>query len=452
MHKIRSQIVAFFCQLKSKRFHRLGREFFWISSGQALTILGAIVGVRLLTGVLSPEIYGELSLGMTIGMLGSQVVLGPLCAAAVRFFAPSIEAGEFSHFLHALRRMVMKATGLVFFMAFIVCVGLLLKKQFNWLLLSVAAVFFALISGYGAILDSMQNAARQRVVVAWHSALASWGRFLMAAGLVVWLGANSAIAMLGYALASIVVLMSQIWFFKNKYLATSNNTSGKEVSSNNWGSKMFIYAWPFASWGIFTWAQSASDRWALLFFTSNYEVGLYAVLYQLGYFPITILGGLMMQLIAPILYQRAGDASDAIRVQQVYALNWRLNLILLFLTFIAVVAAAALYNPLFHLLVAPEYHAVAWLLPWVVLSGGLFATGQTASLSLMSGSESRSLLIPKLVTAIVGVGLNFVGAAWYGIIGVVGANLIFSTGYLIWMIYLVRVRNTQLIRISSAVT
>ncbi len=452
MFKIRSQLVAFLCQLTSKRFQRIGWEFFWISSGQVLTTLGAIVGVHFLTGVLSPEIYGELALGMTIAMLGNQVVFGPLCAAAVRFFAPAIEAGDFSHFLPALRRMVVKATGLMLLIAIIVFVGLLLKKQFNWLLLNVAAVFFALIFGYGAILDSMQNAARQRVVVAWHSVLASWGRFLMAVGLVIWLGANSAIAMLGYALASIVVLISQIWFFKNKYLATSNSTSGKEISSSNWGSKMFIYAWPLASWGIFTWAQSASDRWALLFFTSNYEVGLYSVLYQLGYFPITILGGLMVQLIAPILYQRAGDASDAIRVQQVYALNLRLNLILLFLTFIAVVAAAALYNRLFHLLVAPEYYAVAWLLPWVVLSGGLFATGQSASLSLMSGSESRSLLIPKLVTAIVGVLLNFVGAAWYGIIGVVGANLVFSIGYLIWIFYLVRFRNTQLIRIISAIT
>jgi len=452
LHKIRSQIVAFLCQLTSKRFQKLGREFFWISSGQALTILGAIVGVRLLTGVLSPEIYGELALGMTIAMLGNQIVLGPLCAAAVRFFAPAVEAREFSHFLHALRGMALKATGLMLLIAFIVCVGLLLTKQFNWLLLSVTAVFFALLSGYGAILDSMQNAARQRVVVAWHSALASWGRFLMAAGLVVWLGANSAIAMLGYVLASIVVLISQIWFFKNKYLTNSNNTFGEKVCSNNWGSKMFIYAWPFASWGIFTWAQSASDRWALMLFTSNYEVGLYAVLYQLGYYPITILSGLMVQLIAPILYQRAGDASNAFRVQQVYTLNWRLTLITLFLTFVAVFAAAVFYNPLFSLLVAHEYHSVAWLLPWVVLSGGLFATSQSASLSLMSGSEARSLLTPKVVTAIVGVLLNFVGAAWHGIIGVVGANLIFSIGYLIWIFYLLRVHNNQLMRLSSAIT
>jgi O-antigen/teichoic acid export membrane protein len=450
LHKIRSQIVAFLGQLRSKRFQRLGRELFWISSGQTLTILGAIVGVRFLTGVLSPEIYGELSLGMTIAMLGSQVVFGPLAAAAVRFFAPSIEVGEFLYFSHALRRMMLKATGLVLLIACIACMCLLLKKQFNWLLLSIVALFFALFSCYGAILDGMQNAARQRVIVAWHSALASWGRFLMAAGLVVWLGANSAIAMLGYVLASIVVLSSQVWFFKNTYLANSNNEVGKEISSNNWDSKMFIYAWPFASWGLFTWAQSASDRWALMFFTSNYEVGLYSVLYQLGYYPVTIFGGLMVQLIAPIMYQRAGDASSALRMQQVYTVNWRLTSLLLFITFVAVVAAAALYNPLFHLLVAPEYQSVAWLLPWLVLSGGLFATGQSASLSLMSGSESRSLLAPKLVTAISGVLLNFVGAAWYGIIGVAGANLVFSIGYMSWMFYLLRAHNTQLIRLRVA--
>src|SRR5438874_2297495 len=54
------------------------------------------------------------------------------------------------------------------------------------------------------------------------------------------------------------------------------------------------YAWPFAAWGIFTWMQTASDRWALQGRGTS-EVGFYAALYQLGYYPMTLLSGFLVR-------------------------------------------------------------------------------------------------------------------------------------------------------------
>jgi O-antigen/teichoic acid export membrane protein len=429
---------------KLARVQRLGREFFWIVTGQAVAVIGSLVGVRLLTGVLSPDVYGELALGITLATLVNQIVLGPLAAPVSRFFAPAREKGELASFLTALRKLFAQATGIVLLIAGVVCLVLLLTGQFKWLWLGIAAFGFALLSGYNSILDGIQNAARQRSVVAWHQALASWGRFLMAVGMVLWLGATSTIAMLGYGLATLLVLISQ-FFFSRRILHMSGASSTETMLSRRWQNQMFTYAWPFAAWGIFTWALLASDRWALQIFASTRDVGLYAVLFQLGYYPISLLSGLMVQLVSPIFFQRAGDATDASRMRQVYAINWRFTMATLILTGISTLLAYALHGYIFRWLVAPEYRSVSWLLPGLVLSGGFFATGQFASLSLSMGNEMRDLIAPKIVTAIVGVLFSFIGAAWRGVTGVVLAGILFSVTYMIWIMRLTMTRREQFV-------
>ena len=432
---------------KLARVQRLGREFFWIVTGQAVTVIGSLVGVRLLTGVLSPDVYGEMALGMTVATLVYQIVLGPLCAPASRFFAPAREKGELASFLMALRKFFAQATGIVLLFAGLICLVLLLAGEFKWLLLSIAAFGFALLSGYNYLLDSMQNAARQRLIVAWHQALASWGRSLMAVGMVLWLGATSTVAILGYGLATLLVLGSQWWFFRRMLQPAGDATATGDGSIQRWRKQMFTYAWPFAAWGVFTWAQTVSDRWALQMFVSTRDVGLYAVLFQLGYYPISLLAGLMVQLVSPIFFQRAGDATDVLRMRWVYNINWRLTMATLILTGISTLFAYVLHGFIFRWLVAPEYRDISWLLPGMTLAGGLFATGQFAAISLFSETETRILITPKIATAIIGVMLNIIGAVWFGVSGVVGACAVTSGIYMLWILYLVRMRHNKMLDI-----
>jgi len=419
--------------LQDARFRRLGREFLWIGSGQAVATVGMLVGVRLITGVLSPEVYGQLALGMTLGTLVNQVILGPLAGAALRFFSPARDAGELASFLAALRRMLGRATLMVVLLGVVVPAVLLLFGQSQLLWLAFAALAFALISGLNSTLNGLQNAARQRAIVAWHNALSSWGRFLMAFAMVLWLGASSAVAALGYTLATLVVLASQLWFFRRTIRPSEIAAEADDEGIRQWNRRMLNYAWPFATFGVFTFAQMASDRWALQIFATTREVGLYTVLCQLGYYPITILATLLVQLVSPIFFQRAGDGSDVCRVQQVHRVNRRLTFAVLLLTGLAVLLALAVHGLVFRWLVAPEYRPVSWLLPWMVLAGGLFATGQFASLSLMSGNRSANLIGPKVVTAVVGVGMNLIGARLYGAQGVVAASILFSAFYCLWI-------------------
>lgn len=428
-----AQVRTAFIMFKPQQILRLSREFTWIVLGQAAAVIGALVGIRVLTELLEPAEYGELALGLTIATLVNQLILGPMGQGATRFFAPAREVGALRAYLMAVRNMSALATGAVFLIALLVCAGLALHGRWNWLGLVIAAFCFALLSGYSGILDGIQNAARNRAIVALHQALASWGRFLIAAGLMVLIGASSTTAALGYCLAMTAVLFSQYFFFRRIALTAATGGTVVPGSVIQWKGKIFHYSWPFATWGVFTWVQQASDRWALGFFESTQEVGLYAVLFQLGYYPISLLAGFSVQLIYPIIFERAGDATDSQRVANTKHINNVLSSITFGLTIFIFIIALFTHGMIYQIFVAPEYLHTSYLLPWIVLSGGFFAVGQVLALDFMSKLKTDKLIAPKIITAIIGVFLNIIGVYLWGLDGAIAASLVFSTIYCVWM-------------------
>ena len=233
----------------------------------------------------------------------------------------------------------------------------------------------------------------------------------------------------GYAAAVALVLCSQLWFFRQVVPKGAVDIAG----ANPWQAKIWEYSWPFVAWGIFGWAQQASDRWALQLFGSTQEVGLYAALFQLGYYPITVVNGLLGQFLAPIFFERSGDATDIGRNAAVTRLSWRLTLLGLACTAVAVLTALAFHTLIFRVLVAGKYAAVSWLLPWVLLAGGVFAAAQTIALNLMSQMRTRAMMAAKVVTGVVGIAFNFLFGRLYGIAGVVLGGVLFSILYFAWM-------------------
>jgi len=419
------------------RFKRLGLEALWIAVGQGLAVLGSLVGVRLLTQFLEPAVYGQLALGMTLATFVQQVALGPLGGSFLRFFRPAEEAGQLGSYCEAVQILLKRSTSILVGIIVLVALGFWGLGHVHWLGLMLAAFIFALISGYNSSLDSMQNAARQRAVVAWHQGLGQWLRFLVAVLLISVLGPYSSVAMLGYALASGIVLGSQFAFFRrNIWKKISAKPNAQQSDVVVWTRQMWDYAWPFTIWGVFTWVQFASDRWALELFSATSDVGLYAVLYQLGCYPLMLLSNFMVAFVSPILFSRAGDGSDLNRLNHARRVNVLVVLGSVVLTVLGTLLGFLLHNQVFSLLVAPQYRAVSTLLPWMLMSGGLFASGQAASLLLLTELNSRGLIAPKIGTAVLGVLFNGFGAYWFGLRGVVSASVVFSLVYFLWILLL----------------
>ena len=420
--------------LHSERFQRLFKEGFWVVLGQVMLILGSLVGVRILTGLMSPSAYGEVALGMTIVALVNYTVLGPLGNGFARFYAPAVEKGDLRGYLQAVKRLVLLATGLIVLVCLLVTIGLFIFGRKEWIGIVIAAFIVAIVTGLNSNLNGIQNAARQRFIVAIYQGIQPWVRVLVSASLIILIGSNSTVAMVGYAIGVMLVLGVQYLSF-HKVIPTTKIATD---SGRNWTEEIWAFSWPSITWGIFVWAQMSSDRWALGIFSTMHDVGKYAVLYQLGYYPISIVTGMVMQFLAPIFYQRAGDASDSQRIANVNRLSWYLAGLTIGVTGVAFLTVLSLHTQIFRIFVAKEYASVSYLLPWILLSGGIFTAGQTFELKLMSHKKTNAMIVVKIITAMLGVIFNFIGAYLYGIVGIVFASILYSAVYFLWILVLSR--------------
>lgn len=416
-------------KFSTERIRRLAIEGGWIFFGQVAAAGGSLAGVRLLTELLDPSAYGVLGLGMAAGALMNQIILGPISNGATRFYSSAIEQKDLIGYLSGVRHLLLRAVGIIGLILLATIAGLLTTERAGFIGITLAVVIFTLLSGCNSILSGIQNAARQRSVVALHQAAEVWTRFLLAALLIKTIHATSTMALWGYVAGSFLIFISQYRYFRKIHY-------GRRASAQrlDWQIKIWKYSWPFGAWGVFTGLQLASDRWALEHFATAQEVGLYVVLFQLGYSPISMATGMAVQFLAPILYERTGDAGDMRRNELVNKLTFRLTALLLGMTCLISLLVFCFHQQIFNVLVAKEYSSASVLLPWMVLSGGIFAAGQTISLNLMSLFRTDAMVGVKIFTALFGILLNFAGAYWYGIAGVIFAGVVFSISYLVWSI------------------
>ena len=401
--------------------------------GQGTAVIGALLGIRILSEMMTPSEYGLLALGMTLATFSGQTLFGPLCAGAGRFYALAQEAGELRLYLKGVRKLVLFASGIILAMAGGVTIVTALAGGSHWLPLIIAALIFSAVTGFNSLASGIQNVARQRAIVALHAAMASWGRFVVAAGLMLMLGVSSAVAMWGYVIATAIVLGSQYLFFRPILQSAQAEITTGQNTSEQWQAKILRYSWPFATWGVFASFQVVSDRWALAMFSSATDVGLFSVLYQLGYYPVALFTEMLVTVVSPILFQRAGDGVSSQRLGNAGALTrWIMSAVLLVAVAIFLVTFFV-HDWIFHMFVAKQYASVSHLLPWLILSSGIFAAGQVLSIDRMNALDTKALIAPKVITAIMGGLLNILGAYLYGLEGVVAASLLFSVIYFGWL-------------------
>ncbi len=428
--------------MRWSRFLSVGREAAWIGVGQLVAVVGSLAAVKVLTGLLSPAAYGRLALALTALTLVQQVLTGPLGQASLRYYAPAREEGALPGYFAALRRLLAESTLLVAaFTVVVVGVGWGLAGPGGaGLVLAVAAL--AVASGYNATFDSVQNAARQRLVVAWHSGVLQWLKLGLAVAAIAWLGAGSGAAIVGFLVATLLVVVSQYLFSRRLLVAhAAEHTAAGAAAAGHahaWRRDLVAYALPFTSWGVLAWMQLSADRWALQLAAGAGAVGVYNAVYQLGYAPAVLGSGLLMQVVSPILFDRAGRRGDAGGAAAASRRGVHLAVGFFLASLVGGGVLWLLQERVFALLVDESYRGASVFLAPLFVAGGIFNAGQLASLVPMLNFESRRMLKPKVVTSVLGIGLLFLGAYAGGIVGVVWAQLAYSAVYCVWRLLLAR--------------
>jgi O-antigen/teichoic acid export membrane protein len=401
-----------------------------------VSVLGALVLMKLLTEYLEPEEYGKLALGLTLSNLVTQTLMGSVTSSVTRFFSVAVKKNNLTDYLYATRNLTAASCLATIFVTFSVLCYLIFTKNQSWPHLILACLIFSIFSGLSMIASGIQSAARHQGIVTLHGGLESTFKLVLVVLLMLSFGAKSTVVAWGYVFSGVLLASSQLYFLKHYFWKELERQKPKYCG--DWQREMLSFAWPFCLWGLVTWAHQSSDRWALSYLADNSVVGYYSVLYQLGYVPIGAAVNILVHLSTPILYQRSNTKSETVEKTDVdRLLRYMVYITLLFTTVIAAIACM-FHDFLFSYLVSGKFREVSYLLPWMVIAGGFFSGGQILSLNLMSHFKTYALIPIKIITALIGIVTNIVGAYFYGLIGVICSLVTFSLIYFLWMIIVVR--------------
>lgn len=419
--------VWIFCKLllnksMKNRIARLAKEGGWVLFGQISSVLGLILSIKILTQYLSPSIYGDVAIGLTIATLINQLVFGPISAGVLRLYSEAHQQDCIGDYYSGVLSLTHQVSKLMALPAVLICIVL-----FFYLGISVASTFtfafgLSIAVGYGAIFSAIETARRRRAAVSIHQGLEPILRMIFIILLIKIFEASSQIVLLAYFSSNIILAISQYLFLKKNGIQIAKNSFEKKI----WAKKIWTFTLPITIWGGFTAIQLLSDKWSLQLFDLTSQVGLYAVVFQLGYFPIQALSGLATQFLTPIVYQRYESAYHDSGLERVEKINRILANSILLVTLVCFYMAIYLHQEVFTLLTSTVYLPASKYLPWMILSSGFFAAGQTLSLNLMASMQTKFLMHAKIFTAIFAVILNCAGAYYLGLKGVVFASLAFS--------------------------
>jgi O-antigen/teichoic acid export membrane protein len=414
-----------------KSIFRIGRESVILFIAQIIVVCGSLFGIRIMTEYLAPAELGHVFLGLTVGIFANQLLFGPLANGAARFFAPAREMNELGPYTGALLSLFVKAVVATSAIA-LIAMGFFLYFDPQWAITVGLAFGLAVLSGTSALASNVFNAARKREAVAGIQIADTWLRCGLAA-LALWLLPKTTETALGaYFVAAMIVVFTTILIGIKEAKAYEL----KIKDDHEWRRHLLTYSLPFAGWGVFTWAQLASDRWALELFSDSEAVGIYGVAYQLGYTPIAMLTGLAIQVASPILFERVGLADQAPQLVVARRGIWTLTILALVVTMLACTGYMLFGETIIRWFSPEDYHASAPYLPLLALGGGLFGVGQILSIQFLTRLKTLSLARVKIGTALVGIACNLAGAALYGALGVAVAGVIFSLVYLVWAVTL----------------
>lgn len=414
-----------------ERTRRLSKEAGWIVTGQFASVLGALVLVRVLTEYLQPAEYGELALGLTIAGLVNQVIMGGVTSGIGRFYSIAAEKGDLLGYLRASGRLMGYATLAVGAIALALTAGLLATGHSQWMGLAAAVLVFSVLSGFNSSLSGIQNAARQRAIVALHSGMDAWLKIGLAVGVMLWLGSGSTAVVLGYTLSAMLVTISQMYFLKR--LLRVQTGADYRKGNENWERQMWLFSWPMMAGGLFNWGYYASQRWSLELFVSTAEVGKFYALTQIAYTPIALAGSLFMSFVIPIIYARVGAPGNHARVANVRALIFRIAGAGFSVTLLIAGIATVAHEWIFQLLVAEQYRDMSVFMPLVVIAAGLLQASIALGSILTTTNKTKAVLPLAIYGQSFIIATNMGLAKMWGVDGLIYSMLFGAVLHIVWM-------------------
>lgn len=416
---------------------KLRAELFWVIVGQFLGFVGSFIGIKVLTTVMGPKGYGELALGLTIAGLFNMYLYGPLANVVARFFAVYRERGELPVYFGVLKKTHTVLALLLCTLAGIVALVVWPWLGAEWALIALVAILYSVVSGINSSYISLQSAMRQRQVVALHQGADVWLRTGLSILFVYVAGSSGYLALLGYAVGTFLITLSQSIFAKRSpelvsYWQVESDNAELIRSSRQEFTK---YATSFMFFSGFAAISMYSDRWIVQTLYSLKDVGVYAAISQIAIAPANLLYAMISQLMVPIIFENAGTMTTLQQERKSRQLVLYTCMILGSLSLVMVGVAIVFHKLIVSLLTASTFSQHSHIL-WIILaSNSLLNIGQILSMKGLYFNRPNIYLVPKILQSVACVLFACVLGKQFGLAGVAWGGGIASMFYLLLVIY-----------------
>jgi len=415
------------------RIWNLRHEMTWILIGQFLGFIGGFIGIKVLTNLMGPNGYGQLAIGLTIAGLFNTYVYGPVANVVIRYFSVYRDRDNLGSFFSVLRKShrILALGGVC--LAVVACgsTGYFLGGE--WALIILLSCLYGVTSGINVSFISLQNAIRQRKIVALHQGADVWLRIGLSIALLFLFSKSGCFALLGYLIGTLLVTISQRFFaLKNETIRKNWHVPATDPSLEKKTFKEFSdYASSFTIFAVFASFSLYADRWILQGLFGSSAVGMYAAIYQIAASPVSIFFTMVSQLIVPIVFERAGSMTNMSQVESSGKLL-RQTILVSSLVAIVITVVAYLFGELLVGILTNATFAKNSGLLWIIVMGlSLFNLGQQLAMKGLSFNQPRIYLWPKILQAVSLLVLAYVLAHYLGIAGVAWAVCLSSVVYVV---------------------
>lgn len=392
--------------LSSRR--KLLKDGSWVLVGQVGAALGVLVGIRVLTEYVPPQIYGMviLYLGAIALSLGSLVT--PVSQAVIRFY-PEYAKGEIHSFRSSIYAVLAKRV--LFFFLFLACSYPLLTYYFDVSgTVILLCILLLLLDGLRSLETSILNAAQKQKTYALMSLAEAWGRPFLAVLAVQYLGVSVEVILIAYALTSSLILLTF-------YLATDPEVSPQEGDARRTAAflpkEIARYSLPLVPMAALGWMNGLGDRYLIGGMLGLEEAGVYAAVYGLMSRPFLMASGAVELTLRPHYNQLVAQKKhhEASRL----LLKWLLLVG-------AVVGAgfgliALLDSYLIQLLLAEKYHGGLQLMLWIAGGYVLLAVSDVFVKVCYAYGYTGRILAIQIVGAVLSLTSAVAGIHFYGLVG-----------------------------------
>lgn len=270
----------------------------WVAGGQLFAALGVLVGVRLQTGVIPPEVYGEVILYTGLTTLALTIICVPYCRGAMLFLGEAASYGLQERLFGFVRKTIAKYLGItiVFALAGRAAYTAVTGESL-WAIITLAALL--VIEAARSVEMAFLNASRQQRRYAIWIILEAWSRPISAVLAVTFLEAKVEVILAGYLVAS-----TTIFALFNKWPSASDaKYCGNEADRiKDLSERVAKYSLPLMPQGLVGWLSALSDRYMLAAIVGLHEAGIYSAIYGLISRPFLMAQSVSELTIQPIYF------------------------------------------------------------------------------------------------------------------------------------------------------